>query len=107
MIHSEVAKLNGGFDMLDDVIYWIQATALMKNIDVSGRGSRWGTPFGLSTASCASCRVDAAIAKVLKKWQESVEGRLASESAETINMQFASSSQPESSEYLCKNCTIV
>ncbi len=67
-IQGEVKKLPRGFDLLNDVIYWIKVTSLVDNLLVGDMENIIDTPFGISSASCAGARVNVAIAKVLQTW---------------------------------------
>ena len=72
MIHADVAKLDRGFHLLDDVIYWVKVTSLIQSlhVHVGDMETLIETPFGVSSASCAGPRVNVAIASVMETWKK-------------------------------------
>ena len=74
MISTQVAEMEGGFSLLDDVVYWIKSKAMIdvyRSGMVAGAETTARVPFGVSSASCITARLNVAIYKILANWKPS------------------------------------
>lgn len=74
MIANQVSEVEGGFDLLDSVVYWIKSKALIdayRSGRVAGQETTATVPFGVSSASCVTARLNAAIYKIYANWKPS------------------------------------
>lgn len=96
LISNQVSGYEGGFDLLDDVIYWVKLKALI--------GSRipaetmMPVPFGTCTSSNAAARRNIAVQKLHSNWKLSKHRRKTGIKKKVSKLE--SPIRSESSEYL-------
>jgi len=73
MIVSQVTELEGGFELLNDVISWVKMNGLIQAAQVEDDMTETTStvPFGECGTSCIQSRLNAAIAKTLINWKTS------------------------------------
>lgn len=74
MITEEISKLEGGFDLIDDVVMWVRIKALINEMDYCKKmmwtESQMPVPIGTCSASNIASRQNAGIANALRVWHE-------------------------------------
>ena len=73
MIVNQVSDVEGGFDLLDSLVYWIKSKALIDayRSSIACPETTYPVPFGVSSASCVKARLNAAIYKIYANWKPS------------------------------------
>jgi len=79
MIQNEIKKQPGGFDLIDDTVFWVRIKALIDDMP-NARRKMWGEtmsmrPIGTCSASNIVTRQNAAIANAIAIWKEIQGGR--------------------------------
>jgi len=79
MIQNEIKKQVGGFDLIDDTVFWVRIKALIDDLP-NARQKTWcetmcSRPIGICSASNIVARQNAAIANAIYVWREAQGGR--------------------------------
>lgn len=79
MIHNEILKQEGGFELIDDVIMWVRIKALIDDMPNCMKKSWMETQIPQVIGSCSAsnivARQNAGIANALRVWQEVKKAR--------------------------------
>ena len=79
MIQNEIKKHVGGFDLIDDTVFWVRIKALIDDLPNARQKMRVESmsdrPIGTCSASNIATRQNAAIADAISVWKEAQGGR--------------------------------